>query len=308
MRELVLVRHGESEGNVAHRRSTNGDHSLYSGEFLERHSSLWRLTERGKEQAATAGSWLKEHTDIDNKPFDYHYTSEFLRAMETAALMDIPDARWFTETHCRERDWGQWDLTAQKDKCATEEARRKRHGLYFAPGGGESLAQVMIRVDSMLQFMHQRLHDKKVVMVCHGELMWAFRIRFERLNQISYMDMAAEACEKERMHNCCILRYSREDPHTQELYDDFLWRQLVTPWHEDEKRSDPKETWTRLNVEKTCFSNEDLLKTVNRFPRLYCNSMAEVPYDFEIKNTVANETDKKRLSRGDFKKQAANPV
>jgi broad specificity phosphatase PhoE len=32
MLELVLVRHGQSEGNVAYRRSLEGDHSLYSGE------------------------------------------------------------------------------------------------------------------------------------------------------------------------------------------------------------------------------------------------------------------------------------
>lgn len=303
MKELVLVRHGESEGNVAHKRSSQGDHSLYSGEFMKRHSSLWRLTEKGKEQAQQAGAWLKDHGQIDKEPFDYHYTSEFLRAMETAALMNLPDAHWFTETHCRERDWGQWDLTAQKDKSNAEEDRRKRHGLYFAPGGGESLAQVLLRVDSMLQFMHQRLHGKRVLMVCHGELMWAFRIRFERLNQISYMDMAAKACEKERIHNGCILRFSRKDPDTKELHNDFLWRQLVTPWHKDEARGDPDKTWTKLHTERTSFTNADLLKTVNRFPRLYCNSMAEVPYSFE-----SSTEDKKRLSRMQFKQMAKNPL
>ena len=54
MEELVLVRHGESEGNLAFNKSMQGDHSLYSGKFLERHSSLWRLTDRGREQVRTA--------------------------------------------------------------------------------------------------------------------------------------------------------------------------------------------------------------------------------------------------------------
>ena len=44
--DLVLVRHGQSEGNVARSRSMMGDHSLYVGEFLNRHSSLWRLTNK----------------------------------------------------------------------------------------------------------------------------------------------------------------------------------------------------------------------------------------------------------------------
>ncbi len=34
MLELVLVRHGQSEGNVAYRRSLAGDHSLYSGQAV----------------------------------------------------------------------------------------------------------------------------------------------------------------------------------------------------------------------------------------------------------------------------------
>ena len=54
MMDLVLVRHGESEGNVAFNRSKAGDHSLYSGEFLRRHSSQWRLTDVGREQAKSA--------------------------------------------------------------------------------------------------------------------------------------------------------------------------------------------------------------------------------------------------------------
>lgn len=44
MLELVLVRHGQSEGNVAYRRSLAGDHSLYSGKH---HSSEDASQDRG---------------------------------------------------------------------------------------------------------------------------------------------------------------------------------------------------------------------------------------------------------------------
>ena len=61
-------------------RSLEGDHSLYAGEFLERHSSFWRLTDRGREQALKTGEWLRENVDGG---FDGFFSSEYLRAMET---------------------------------------------------------------------------------------------------------------------------------------------------------------------------------------------------------------------------------
>ena len=81
MLELCLVRHGQSEGNVAYAKSVRGDNSLYSGEFLNRHSSLWRLTDRGRREAAEAGRWLRRHGDT----FDAYYTSEFLRVAASPA-------------------------------------------------------------------------------------------------------------------------------------------------------------------------------------------------------------------------------
>jgi hypothetical protein len=77
MLDFVLVRHGESEGNTAYDRSRAGDHSLYSGDFLTRHSSQWRLTERGRWQAKKAGAWIMKNMDCN---FHRYYTSEYSRA------------------------------------------------------------------------------------------------------------------------------------------------------------------------------------------------------------------------------------
>lgn len=267
MLELALVRHGQSEGNLAYQRSREGDHSLYSGKFLHRHSSLWRLTDRGRSQAAAAGSWLRREAGH----FDAFYTSEYLRAMETAALLRMPGATWYTETNCRERDWGSWDLAALASQDASEVERRKRHGLYFAPSGGESLADVLMRVDLILTYLHGRYHGRKVLMVCHGELMWAFRLRFEKLNQIQYRDMADAARGEERINNGSILRYSRADPDSGEVNGEFRFMQLDTPWADGQTAN-----WTTFRPTK--YSNEDLLGMVNRFPR-YVNSANADPVD-----------------------------
>ena len=99
----------------AYNRSWEGDHSLYTGAFLKRHSSLWRLTDRGRDQARITGEWLRAHTrsDKDLDPSVAHlqtiyryYVSEYIRAMETAALMELPESKWFVEVQLRERDWG----------------------------------------------------------------------------------------------------------------------------------------------------------------------------------------------------------
>jgi broad specificity phosphatase PhoE len=140
---LVLLRHGESEGNVAYDLSIKGDHSLYAGDFLERHSSLWRLTEKGEDQAKIAGEWLR---DNNLSRFDCLYTSEYVRAMETSGLLGLKDVKWRSDLMLRERDWGEWDLCSQQERrenFGNYERRRRRESLFWAPPGGESLAQVL---------------------------------------------------------------------------------------------------------------------------------------------------------------------
>ncbi len=105
--DLVLVRHGQSEGNIANTRSRAGDHSAFTPEFLNRHSTRLRLTDRGRTQAKAAGEWLRANGLTQ---FDRHYVSEYARAVETAALLDLPNARWYMDFQLRERDHGRMDI------------------------------------------------------------------------------------------------------------------------------------------------------------------------------------------------------
>ena len=57
--DIILVRHGESEGNVVHKASRKGDNRLFTPEFRDRHSRTFRLTDKGIAQAKTAGAWLR---------------------------------------------------------------------------------------------------------------------------------------------------------------------------------------------------------------------------------------------------------
>lgn len=233
------MRHGESEGNVAFNRSKAGDHSLYSGEFLRRHSSQWRLTEVGRDQAASAGKYLREamnqRTQDRGEPFvfDRHYVSEYIRAQETAARLELPTSRWFSEVFLRERDWGQMDLMSwgeRVEKMGSELRRKDLDRFLFAPPGGESMADVAFRTNSIIAQLHRECADRRVIIVCHGEVMWAMRTRLERMSLRRYRDLTASRRTTDHIHNGQILWYTRRHPETGEVSPFFSHFMSVCPW------------------------------------------------------------------------------
>jgi hypothetical protein len=161
---------------------------------------------------------------------------------------------------------GTFDIMSQKERVVrfSEETRRRdRDSLFYAPPGGESLVHVLSRVDGVLTNFNRQCANRRCIVVCHGEVMWAFRLRFERLSQLTYREMEAASSPQERIHNAQILWYSRRNPHTGEISKFFKWKRSVCPW--DLKRS--KNEWEEIvRVEHT---NDSLLQHVNRVKRIY---------------------------------------
>jgi NAD+ kinase len=261
--DLVLVRHGESEGNLAFGRERDGDHSLFTPEFLGRHSSRWRLTRRGAEQAEVAGRWLRANVAAT---FDRYIVSEYLRAMETAAHLAFPGARWGLEFYLRERDWGVFDLMSWEERRARyseELARRELDTFFWTPPQGESLAAVCLRVDRILDTLHRECADRRVLLVCHGEVMWAFRVRLERMSQETYRGLDRTRDPKVKLYNCQVLHYTRRDPATGELADHLNWMRSVCPW--DLSLSDNE--WRAIVRQR--YTNDELLAIAERTGRLW---------------------------------------
>lgn len=261
---LILVRHGQSEGNEANARSRAGDHSLFTPEFDSRHSSSWRLTDRGKVQAKAAGDWIKEKMVL---PFDRHYTSEYIRALETAACLGLPNANWYIEPYLRERDYGKLDvmrddLRQKKYKYYLEQ--RKRNPLFSIPPNGESMVTVCLRIDRVLNTLHRECGDKRVIIVCHGEVIDAFRIRLERLTEEKYKALANSEDQRDRVYNGQIFHYSRRDPETGKLAPHANWVRTI-------RLLDPSfpSEWRR--IERPKYSNEDLFAIVRQMPRMINN-------------------------------------
>jgi NAD+ kinase len=262
--DFVLVRHGESEGNYAYGLSHQGDNRYFApgSPFLQRHTSKWRLTERGRQQAQVAGAWLREQVAV---AFDRYYTAEYLRAMETAARLGFTGASWYCEFYLRERDWGKFDvmpIEQRKREYADDMRRRELDRFFWTPPGGESMATLCLRVDRVLNTLHRECAEKRVLIVCHGEVMWAFRVRLERMSQHRYQELDYSNDPFHKIHNCQILHYTRRDPATGLTAPHLKWMRSVCPW--DLTRSHNE--WEVL--ERVGYANEDLLAVVERTPPL----------------------------------------
>lgn len=265
--DLVLVRHGQSEGNAANKQFRRGDDSAFTKEFIARHGSQWRLTDLGQEQAKMAGEWIRDNIEIE---FDRYYVSEYLRALETAGLLGLPNTNWFREIYLRERDWGQPDVQSRKDwllRYRDELERHKRDGFFGWPFGGESMADLCLRIDRILQTLHRECSKKRVIIVCHGEVMWAFRFRLERMTQNRYRELDASKNPFDKIHNCQIIHYTRRDMDndTKLLSSRLTHFRSICPTDLSLSHNE----WQRM--ERRVWTNEDLLLEVEQIKRMVNN-------------------------------------
>jgi NAD+ kinase len=258
---LILVRHGQSEGNKAKRSSEAGDDGLYTPEFMARHSSSFRLTERGREQADQAGKWLRKNF----RRFDRHYVSEYLRAIETAALLRLPNAEWFTDFYLTERDWGELDVLPQDERelrFGDALRRREAEPFFWRPPNGETFAQLCLRVDRVLHTLHRECSDRDVIIACHGEVIQAFQIRIERMSQARFRELTFSERSDDRIHNCQIVHYSRRCEGTGRLSRYAEWVRMVRP------TDNPLWDTGWRHIERPRYSSDDLLRIVERTPAM----------------------------------------
>lgn len=261
--DLVLVRHGESEGNLANKRSRDGDHSAFTESFMNRHSSKFHLTNRGIVQARATGDWIKAHIGAQ---FDRYYVSEYTRAKETAGHMRLnPPNGWFAEFYLRERDWGSLDIMPENERSkrfAEFLERRDLAPLYWPPPNGLSIAELCLYADRVLQTLHRECAGKRVIIVCHGEVMWAFRLRIERMSERRYNELDASKHPFNHIHNCQLLHYTRCDPQTGAVTPYVEWMRSVCPWDFAKSRN----SWER--IVRPRYSDDDLLRDAELTPRI----------------------------------------
>ena len=183
--ELVLVRHGESMGNLA--AAEAGERGLARLELDYRDPDT-PLSDNGVEQARALGRHLAELTD-DRRP-EVVLGSPYVRA---ASTMEHGLAGWdgaprpVLDERLRERDLGLFDgMTGRgiEDTYPEEAARRSAMGkFYYRPPGGESWTDVVLRVRSVLADVRSEHVGQRVWVFTHQAVIMAFRFLLESLTE-----------------------------------------------------------------------------------------------------------------------------
>ena len=208
---LWLVRHGQSQGNVARDAADQaGAHEI----DIDLRDVDVPLSMLGEEQAKAAGRWFAA-LPRNERP-EIILSSPYVRAKQTAtiiceqgALTGGP-ARTIVDERLREREFGIFDrLTTAgiRHKFPEEAAHRRRLGkFYHRPPGGESWADVILRLRSMLNTINLHYCDRRLLVVCHQVVVLCFRYILEELDeqQILNIDRQAEVL------NCGIAVYEFE--------------------------------------------------------------------------------------------------
>jgi broad specificity phosphatase PhoE len=202
--QLVLVRHGESCGNLADAAARESGAERLD---LSARDADVELSETGRRQADAVAAWLAEHESL--RP-DVVLSSPYRRAAETAerATKEL-DLDIIFDERLRERDLGVLDgLTGAGIRAAyPEEAeRRKKLGkFYYQPPSGESWCDVVFRIRTLFADLREPFDGATVWLFTHQAVITSFRYVLEGLTEHELMEIDRTS----RLGNASMTRYCR---------------------------------------------------------------------------------------------------
>lgn len=226
---LVYVRHGQSERNLAGKHAYEGNDTTLFEQIVNRPSSTAFLTPEGERQGVLTGKWLESQ----GFSFGRCYTSSFNRAKQTAGLLGLRGALWYIENNIRERSGGiMEEMNPEQRRVYLDSLRNRAHELdlfNFRPDRGESFADVTIRWKLFLDTLHRECSQMDVVVVNHGDNMWVARSIHERWTPEMFVLERGEYAHS-KIPNCMVLHYTRINPETGDEAPYPQWYRTCTPW------------------------------------------------------------------------------
>jgi 2,3-bisphosphoglycerate-dependent phosphoglycerate mutase len=213
-KQIVLVRHGESELNVARMHSPFLEDEAARDRMKGIPDHRVRLSARGLEQARQTGLALRERYGVP----DYLYHSGYARTVQTAEqiLAAYPLSvreriKVRANIFIRERDSGYgFNMTrAEVEKAFPflEDYWSTFGGFYARPPGGESIADVTERVYLFLNMLFRDRAGKRIFVVTHGRALQSFRFLLERWT-IEH-DLRQQSGESPK--NCSVTVYNYDE-------------------------------------------------------------------------------------------------
>jgi probable phosphoglycerate mutase len=185
--KLWIVRHGQSAGNVA--RDAAHAAGLTMIDIAVRDVDV-PLSDLGKQQAQALGHWFAGLPDAE-KP-EIVLASPYVRAVQTASIIceagGVAEAgQPILDERLREREFGIFDrLTTAgiREKYPDLAEHRALLGKFYhrAPGG-ESWADVILRLRSALDTISLHHADRRVLIVCHQVVVLCLRYILEGLDE-----------------------------------------------------------------------------------------------------------------------------
>lgn len=166
---IILIRHGESEGNVdASQYLTFPDYAL-------------NLTPKGIKQPQQAGKEIKKIIGPENV---YVYLSPYFRTRQTyqylKASIETNVVKAIEDPRIRELDWGHLRHPDENEEIIRE--RDNFSTFYYRIPDGESGADVYDRVSTFLDTLHRdfnkRDYPQNTLIVTHGLTLRLFLMRW----------------------------------------------------------------------------------------------------------------------------------
>ena len=213
--ELLLVRHGESVGNTAALAAHRA-----GAEWIEvpaRDPDV-ELSLTGVDQARALGGWLGDLAPGEAP--QSVWSSPYVRSAETARLaLEAAGLRLpvVLDERLRDRELGVLDrLTGAgvEARYPDEAARRRWVGkFYYRPPGGESWADLALRVRSLLADLDRLEGGRRVLVVCHDAVIMLIRYVAEGLTEDEILEIGRTSA----VRNASVTRLVRAD-------GERLWR------------------------------------------------------------------------------------
>jgi len=223
-KHLVLVRHGESEGDV--RRSLKNQPR---SDMLMKHPRDEEQTGRGHEQSAAAGRWIARYIlgMYGFERFDWQRVSPLIRTRQSADSLGLP-GMWTDDDRLAERDRGKiHGMTKIQHRQSYPDSyeQMSAYPFHWTPPGGESLLRVSMRLGELVDDFMQSSATAALCMT-HRDVLWAAHLPVDGVSSDRI-----EQIDTDLLHNGHIVHYTNVNPATGTAEPgSLLWKRSCTPW------------------------------------------------------------------------------